>query len=148
MPSGGCSLDASARARVAGDMFRSMLSDPIVALATPPGRSALAVVRLSGAGAFEVARRVVAGFQAEPPRTARLATFRDGTGEAIDRGLYTAFPGPASYTGEDLVEFSCHGGLLAPARLLGSEGDAYGTQDRHACGHNFWEYSPTLIRTR
>jgi tRNA modification GTPase len=95
-----------------------MLSDPIVALATPPGRSALAVVRLSGAGAFEVAERVIAGFRAHPPRTATLATFRDATGETIDRGLYTAFPAPASYTGEDLVELSCHGGLLVPARLL------------------------------
>jgi tRNA modification GTPase len=95
-----------------------MLSDPIVALATPPGRSALAVVRLSGAGAFAVAQRVIVGFGAHPPRTATLATFRDAAGETIDRGLYTVFPGPASYTGEDLVEFSCHGGLLAPARLL------------------------------
>ncbi|HET7468818.1 MAG TPA: tRNA uridine-5-carboxymethylaminomethyl(34) synthesis GTPase MnmE [Gemmatimonadales bacterium] len=95
-----------------------MLSDPIVALATPPGRSALAVVRLSGAGAFAIAQRVIVGFGAHPPRTATLATFRDAAGETIDRGLYTVFPGPASYTGEDLVELSCHGGLLAPARLL------------------------------
>ena len=65
-----------------------------------------------------MARRVVAGFQTEPPRTARLATFRDAAGETIDRGLYTVFPAPASYTGEDMVEFSCHGGLLAPATLL------------------------------
>src|SRR5690349_22757924 len=95
-----------------------MLSDPIAALATPPGRSALAVVRLSGAGALVVAERVVAGFRARPPRTARLGTFRDAAGETIDRGLYTVFPGPASYTGEDVVEFSCHGGLLAPTRLV------------------------------
>ena len=61
-----------------------MLSDPIVALATPPGRSALAVVRLSGTGAFEVARKVVGGFRVEPPRTARLASFRDPSGETID----------------------------------------------------------------
>ena len=40
------------------------------------------------------------------------------SGESIDRGLYLVFPGPASYTGEDMVELSCHGGLLAPARLL------------------------------
>src|SRR4051794_4571016 len=95
-----------------------MLSDPIAALATPPGRSALAVVRLSGAGAFEVAGRVIDGFRIAPPRTATLAVFRDAAGEAVDRGLYTVFPGPGSYTGEDLVELSCHGGLLAPARLL------------------------------
>jgi tRNA modification GTPase len=103
---------------VAGGKFRSMLSDPIAALATPPGRSALAVVRLSGAGAFEVAARVIVGFGVRPPRTATLATFRDASGEAIDRGLYTVFPAPASYTGEDMVELSCHGGLLAPTRLL------------------------------
>ncbi len=94
-----------------------MLSDPIAALATPPGRSALAVVRLSGRGAFEVAARVVEGFRADRPRTATLAAFREGS-EAFDRGLYTVFPGPHSYTGEDLVELSCHGGQLAPARLL------------------------------
>jgi len=95
-----------------------MLSDPIAALATPPGRSALAVVRLSGAGAFDVAPYSTAGEAYYFGRTATLATFRDAAGETVDRGLYTTFPGPASYTGEDLVEFSCHGGLLAPARLL------------------------------
>src|SRR6476661_6005883 len=121
---GGCWQDAPARTTVADDKFRSMLSDPIVALATPPGRSALAVVRLSGAGAFEVARRVVVAFRVRPARTARLATFRDRTGDTIDRGLYTVFPGPASYTGEDLVELSCHGGLLAPTRLLAAVHEA------------------------
>ena len=91
---------------------------PIAALATPPGRSALAVVRLSGAGAFAVAARVIEGFRADRPRTATLAAFRAPTASLIDRGLYTVFPAPHSYTGEDLVELSCHGGLLAPARLL------------------------------
>lgn len=95
-----------------------MLSDPIAALATPPGRSALAVVRLSGQGALDVAARVVEGFDPTRPRAATLAVFRDADGQAVDRGLYTVFPAPASYTGEDLVEFSCHGGLLAPARVL------------------------------
>ncbi len=95
-----------------------MLSDPIAALATPPGRSALAVIRVSGTGAFAVAAGVIGGFRADRPRVALLATFRDAASETIDRGLYTVFPGPASYTGEDLVELSCHGGLLAPARLL------------------------------
>ncbi|HET7426586.1 MAG TPA: tRNA uridine-5-carboxymethylaminomethyl(34) synthesis GTPase MnmE [Gemmatimonadales bacterium] len=95
-----------------------MLTDPIAALATPPGRSAVAVVRLSGVGAREVARRVVDGFLALRPRVATLAAFRDAGGELIDRGLVTLFPAPHSYTGDDLVEFSCHGGLMAPARLL------------------------------
>ncbi len=95
-----------------------MLSDPIVALATPPGRAALAVVRLSGEGAFKVAEGVITGFRAVPARRATLATFHDATSAAIDRGLYTVFPAPASYTGEDLVEFSCHGGLVVPTRLI------------------------------
>ena len=54
-----------------------MLSDPIAALATPPGRSALAVIRVSGAGALEAAARVIEGFRADRPRVALLATFRD-----------------------------------------------------------------------
>ena len=99
-------------------IFWGMLSDPIAALATPPGRSALAVIRLSGEGAFDVARTVVAEFEPSPPRVVRLATFRAADGSPIDHGLYTVFPAPNSYTGEDLVEFSCHGGLTAPATVL------------------------------
>jgi tRNA modification GTPase len=95
-----------------------MLSDPIAALATPPGRSAIAVVRVSGDGALEIAREVVDGFESSPPRQVRLAVFRNAAGDAIDRGLYAVFPGPRSYTGDDLVEFFCHGGLVVPARLL------------------------------
>ncbi|HMU61038.1 MAG TPA: tRNA uridine-5-carboxymethylaminomethyl(34) synthesis GTPase MnmE [Gemmatimonadales bacterium] len=97
-----------------------MLADPIAALATPPGRSALAVVRLSGRGAFAIAARVVPTFTTAPPRTAHLANFVDGDGTLIDRGLYTVFPGPHSYSGEDLVEFSCHGGFVVPVRLVGA----------------------------
>ena len=95
-----------------------MLSDPIAALATPAGRSALAVVRLSGTGALDIARQVIAAFRAVPARRATLATFHTADGQPIDQGLYTVYPAPHSYTGEDLVELSCHGGLVTPARLL------------------------------
>lgn len=95
-----------------------MLTDPIVALATPPGRSALAVIRLSGRGALAIAARAIPTFRAEPARQARLATFRDSEGQVIDRGLYTVFPAPRSATGEDVIEFSCHGGHMVPARLV------------------------------
>jgi tRNA modification GTPase len=95
-----------------------MLSDTIVALATPPGRSAIALVRVSGADAFTIAGRVIEGFRAAPARRATLATFRAADGPPIDRGLYTAFTKPASYTGEDMVELSCHGGLVVPIRLV------------------------------
>jgi tRNA modification GTPase len=95
-----------------------MLSDPIAALATPPGRAALALIRLTGVGAFGIAAQVITNFRADPARHATLATFRAEDGEVIDQGLYTVFPGPHSYTGEDLVELSCHGGLLVPGLLL------------------------------
>ncbi len=94
-----------------------MLSDPIVALATPPGRSALAIVRLSGRGALTIAGRVVPSLRAEPARLARYAAFQGSAG-LIDRGIYVVFRAPASYTGEDMVEFTCHGGAVVPARLL------------------------------
>jgi tRNA modification GTPase len=97
-----------------------MLSDPIAALATPPGRAALALIRVSGVGAFGVAARVITNFRVEPARQATLATFHAEDWEPIDRGLYTVFPGPHSYTGEDLVELSCHGGVFVPRRLLGA----------------------------
>jgi tRNA modification GTPase len=107
-----------------------MLTDPIVALATAPGRAALAVVRVSGSGAFAIAGRVIQGFRTSPARRATLATFRAADGSPIDRGLFTVFPGPESYTGEDLVELSCHGGLLVPARLVAAL-EAAGARPAH-----------------
>jgi tRNA modification GTPase len=78
------------------------------------------VVRVSGSGALLVAGRVVLGDPLDrlPSRTAHLATFHSADGTAIDQGLVTVFRAPQSYTGEDLVELSCHGGLLAPAQVL------------------------------
>ena len=83
-------------------------SDTIVALSTPAGRSAIGIVRLSGPRAVAVARQLVPG-GAPAPRAATLGTLRDRGGSAVDRVLTTAFPAPASYTGEDVVEISCHG---------------------------------------
>ena len=96
-----------------------MLSDPIVALATPPGRSALALIRLSGRGAFDVAARALRPFRPDPPRAARrVQVIHPGTGELVDEALVASFPGPRSYTGEDLVELSTHGGLVVPAAAV------------------------------
>jgi tRNA modification GTPase len=98
-----------------------VLSDPIAALATPPGRSAVALIRLSGRGAFAVAARVVHPFEATPARRVRRARVRaPDSGECLDDVLYAAYPAPASYTGEDVVEISGHGGVLAPAEVLGA----------------------------
>jgi tRNA modification GTPase len=96
-----------------------VLSDPIVAMATPPGRSALALIRLSGRGAYDVAARAFRPFRPDPPRTVRrVRVVHPVTGEPVDDALAACFPGPQSYTGEDLVELSTHGGLLAPAAAV------------------------------
>jgi tRNA modification GTPase len=96
-----------------------LLTDPIVALATPPGRSAIALIRLSGRGAFDVAARVLRPFRPEPARTVRrVRVIHPTTGASIDDGLVACFPGPRSYTGEDLLELSTHGGLLVPAAAV------------------------------
>jgi len=74
---------------------------------------------VSGAGAFALAARCLHPFHADQPRTvlrARLA--HPGTGEPVDEVLATCFPAPRSYSGEDLVEISTHGGLVVPAAAV------------------------------
>jgi tRNA modification GTPase len=98
-----------------------MLSDTIAALATSPGRSAVALIRVSGRDALAVAGSVLHPFATEPPRTARRARVASpASGEVLDDVLYTAYRAPASYTGEDLVEIGTHGGLLVPGEVLGA----------------------------
>lgn len=96
-----------------------MLSDTIAALATAPGRAAVALIRISGREAFTVAARVLRPFDPAPPRRARRSRAVSGdAADTLDDVLYTVFPAPASYTGEDLVEISTHGGLLVPGEVL------------------------------
>jgi tRNA modification GTPase len=99
----------------------SDLATTIAAISTPPGKGGVAVIRLSGPEAFEIAARVFRprGKQMphERPRTAIYGDFLDG-GVPVDDGLATAFPAPASYTGEDTVELSCHGGVLITRTVL------------------------------
>lgn len=96
-----------------------MLSDPIVALATPPGRGALALIRLTGRGVFDLVARVLQPFHPEPARhVARARLHHPQSRDPIDDVLVVCYPGPASYTGEDVVEISAHGGLLVPAEVV------------------------------
>ncbi|MFN2572508.1 MAG: tRNA uridine-5-carboxymethylaminomethyl(34) synthesis GTPase MnmE [Gemmatimonadales bacterium] len=96
-----------------------LLTDVIVALATPPGRSALALIRLSGRDAFPLAARCLEPFHADPPRAVfRARLLHPTTREPIDDCLAACFPAPHSYTGDDLVELSTHGGLVVPAAAL------------------------------
>ena len=86
-----------------------MGEDTIVAIATPPGRGGIGIVRLSGVNALAAAK-VVASLVADPqPRRATYAVVRDADGACVDDALLTYFPGPHSYTGEDVVEIATHG---------------------------------------
>lgn len=83
--------------------------DTIVALSTPRGRGALAVIRLSGPESISIAQRM-SGLEEVDPRRAILTQLkRPSDNEILDQVLLTCFPSPHSLTGEDVVEISCHG---------------------------------------
>ena len=90
--------------------------DTIVAIATPPGRGAIGVVRVSGPAAARVAQALLG--RCPEPRHATLATFREADGAAIDAGLALYFPGPQSFTGEDSLELQGHGGPVVLDALV------------------------------
>jgi tRNA modification GTPase len=92
--------------------------DTIVALATAPGRSAIAVIRLSGASAFSIAARITTPWPL-PPRVATLCRIEDPVDQSVvDRPIVTTFHAPRSYTGEHTVEFATHGGHAAPEAVM------------------------------
>ena len=93
-------------------------SDTIAAVATAPGRGGVAVVRVSGPDAWQVALKVT-GHKIGDAQVGRFffGPFRLGAITA-DSGLTLVFKAPHSYTGEDVVEFHCHGGSVAPRRVL------------------------------
>ena len=93
--------------------------DTIAALATPIGRSALALVRVSGRDSRAILKRVAPELPEDPaPRHPYLVSLRDGEEDVIDRGLATYFAAPASATGEDMAEISIHGSPVVARRLL------------------------------
>jgi len=94
--------------------------DPIVAIATAPGRGGIGIVRVSGSNLQPVLQGLL-GAQAERlvPRHALLAQFLDAAGAEIDGGIALFFPAPHSYTGEDVLELQGHGGPVVLRLLLG-----------------------------
>lgn len=90
--------------------------DTIVAISTPPGRGALAIVRLSGPRAIEIGERLIRPWPADA-RHATLGRVSDDRGELLDEGVVVFYRSPASFTGEDAVEVTCHGGPIAPATI-------------------------------
>src|SRR5689334_11375886 len=101
------------------------MSDTIFALSSAPGRAGLAVIRVSGPSARGCTCALTGG-ALPPPRTAALQRLRDIAGQPIDQALVLWFPGPASFSGEDMVEFHVHGGRAIVARLLGVLGELPG----------------------
>jgi tRNA modification GTPase len=91
--------------------------DTIVASATAAGRSAIAVTRLSGTKAFDFAQQILNPWPLDPRRVT-LCKISDELGQIIDHGLVTVFPDPDSFTGEDVVEISTHGGNYVIARVI------------------------------
>ena len=92
--------------------------ETIAAVATPPGEGAIAMVRISGPDSRDILARI---FQSQTsssePRRATFGRIVDGD-ETIDQVLVTAYRAPASFTGEDMAEICCHGGILLAAKIL------------------------------
>ncbi len=92
------------------------LADPIVAIATAPGRGAVGIVRVSGAALGSVIEALCG--HALQPRVATFLGFRAADGAVLDQGLALHFPAPRSYTGEDVLELQAHGGPVLLQLLL------------------------------
>src|SRR5438309_7760116 len=100
---------------------RMTASDTIAAISTPPGEGAIALVRISGVNAIEIGDKVFRGREL-PSRFAshvqHLGEIFSAENQLIDQALLSVHRAPASYTGEDLVEISCHGGTLVSPKVL------------------------------
>ncbi len=91
-------------------------TDTIVAAATPPGHGGIGIVRLSGPDVPRMAKMLIGALPA--PRVAKLSVFRDADGVSLDQGIALYFPGPSSFTGEDVLELHGHGGPTVIAMIV------------------------------
>ncbi len=95
------------------------MKDTIVAIATASGVASISIVRVSGKDALKIAKKVAP--KATPtPREAILTPFFDKNGSMIDQGILIYFQAPKSFTGEDIVEFQCHGGVVIAQEIMES----------------------------
>lgn len=96
-------------------------ADTIAAISTPPGRGGIGIVRLSGARSLEIAKalfRAAGRAELGAPNRAQYGRIVDAAGETVDTALLTYFKSPHSYTGEDVVELSCHGSPVILRKVL------------------------------
>jgi tRNA modification GTPase len=97
------------------------IGDTVAAIATAPGVGAVSLIRVSGPEAIQIAAKALrckGGLEAQPERYAVLAKVLNADGDIVDEVLATVFKGPRSFTGEDVVELACHGGVLVTRRVL------------------------------
>src|SRR4051794_9251112 len=100
---------------------RMSVSETVAAISTPPGEGAIALVRISGANAMQIADKIFRGKE-QPSKFAshvqHLGEIFSAENQLIDQVFLSVHRAPASYTGEDLIEISCHGGTLVSAKVL------------------------------
>ena len=100
-------------------MGNTVAADPIVAIATGPGRGGIGIVRVSGASIRPIIEAILGSRASELlPRCALYAQFLADNGAEIDRGIALYFPAPHSYTGENVLELQGHGGPVVLRILL------------------------------
>ena len=97
-------------------------TDTIAAISTPPGKSGVAVIRISGRDAFSISDRIFLPLSKrrtdEYPDRTQIYGYITDSDERIDDVMLTRFTAPRSYTGEDTVEIACHGGILVTRTVL------------------------------
>src|SRR6187551_872565 len=97
------------------------VSDTVAAISTPPGEGAIALVRISGANALQIADKIFRGKESASEfasHVQHLGEIFSAENQLIDQVVLSVHRAPASYTGDDLVEISCHGGTLVSAKVL------------------------------
>ncbi len=104
-------------------MTKFELDDTITAVATPAGEGGIAVIRVSGPGAFEAVEPFFVAHEdkklsSRPANTICWGKFMDPAGLPVDQVLVSIFRAPQSYTGQDVIEISCHGGLAVTKKIL------------------------------
>ena len=92
-------------------------ADTIAAISTAPGRAALAIVRMSGPQSHAIGKRLIRPWP-EHARHATLSRVHDAAGDVLDEAIVVIHAAPASFTGEDTVEITSHGGPILPASIL------------------------------
>lgn len=99
-------------------MIRPLVQDNIVALATPPGIGAIAIIRVSGQNLVSLYKKITNKKNIPKHRYANYNSIFDNNLNKVDNCLITYFKGPNSFTGEDVLEISCHGGEFIPKAIL------------------------------